>query len=288
VRNFRDTVKYFEKEQVRYRREGNDGAAASIASKLRNYRADKTKDKSNGFSPRRSLIDFLVRNNVLPKYGFPVDTVELLPDPISSKEINRPQMQRDLQLAVAEYAPGSEIVADGMLYTSRYISKSPSRSTYNWEYGWFAECPNSSCKSENFYSENVLRGNLTCRSCGEIIKKGFWHKSLEPRRGFIAGSYGVDKPKPAKMRKPEKNYRTDDFYIGDPSSNLIEKRIFTVSGNKIRLESTTNDSLVVRTQTKFAVCGFCGYATGKGEVYAETHHTAFGKQSNRLRFPPAG
>ena len=29
---------------------------------------------------KKSLIDFLVRNNVLPKYGFPVDTVELLPD----------------------------------------------------------------------------------------------------------------------------------------------------------------------------------------------------------------
>ena len=36
-----------------------------------------SKDDNAG---KKSLIGFLVRNNVLPKYGFPVDTVELIPD----------------------------------------------------------------------------------------------------------------------------------------------------------------------------------------------------------------
>lgn len=275
VKDFRDTVVFLEKERDLCRKDGNDRAAAAVASKLRNFRADKNKDEN---APHKRLIEFLVRNNILPKYGFPVDTVELLPDPISSKDANRPQMQRDLQLAVAEYAPGSEIVADGLLYTSRYIHKSPSKSSYNWEYGWFATCPNKTCESDNFYKDSALRNDLTCRSCGQEIKKVFWHKTLEPRRGFIAGSSDNDKPRPVKMRKPEKNYRADDFYIGDPNRRIIDKRAFSVDGNIIQIESTANDSLVVRTQTKFTVCTSCGYAAGKDDVYNGEHRTAFGSK----------
>jgi superfamily II DNA/RNA helicase len=278
VKDFRDTVAFLEAERERCRKEGNDFAAATVFSKLRNFRADKELDKRDGFAPRKSLINFLVRNNVLPKYGFPVDTVELLPNPVSAKDANRPQMQRDLQLAVAEYAPGSEIVADGMLYTSRYIHKSPSKSAYNWEYGWYAKCPNRNCQADNFYNDNTLGEDLTCRSCGHIIKKIFWHKTLEPRRGFIAGNSDSDKPKPVKMRKPEKNYKTDDVYIGDPSRRIIDKRIFSVNGNILEIESTANDSLVVRTQTKFKVCTSCGYATGEGETYNPKHQNAYGSK----------
>ncbi len=285
VRDFRGTVEFLEGERERCRQEGDDIAAAAVASKLRNFRADKNRDKSKGVGPRKSLIDFLVRNNVLPKYGFPVDTVELLPDPISARDANRPQMQRDLQLAVAEYAPGSEIVADGMLYTSRYIHKSPSKSAYNWEYGWFSKCTKSDCEAENYYRDSAVRDDLSCRSCGEKIGRYHWKKTLEPRRGFLAGNSGNDKAKPVKMRKPEKNYKTDDFYIGDPSRRIIDKRVFTTDGNTIQIESTANDSLVVRTQTRFRVCTSCGYATGEGEVYSRKHKNAFG---NNCRNEEAG
>ena len=277
VQDFKDTVAYLESDRNRCQSEENYEAAAAVDRKLRNYRADKEKDKVKGFSPRRSLIDFLVRNNILPKYGFPVDTVELLPDPISIRDANRPQMQRDLQIAVAEYAPGSEIVADGKLYTSRYIHKSPSKGAHNWEYGWYATCFNKGCEADNFYSDSSSRDDLACRSCGQEIGKPFWQKTLEPRRGFIAGNSDNDRPKAVKMQKPDKNYKTDDVYIGNPiSRKIIDKRGFSVDGNLIQIESTANDSLVVRTQTKFRVCLSCGYATGKGEVYNKKHSTAFG------------
>lgn len=276
VRDFSDTVTFLKAERDRHRKDGDDISAAKALRKLRNFRADKEKDRADGRLPRKSLIDFLVRNNVLPKYGFPVDTVELLTGSITSGEANRPQIQRDLQLAVAEYAPGSEIVADGMLYTSRYIHRSPSKSASNWEYGWFATCPNKSCGADNYYKDSAMRDALTCRSCGQEIKKLFWHKTLEPRRGFIAGNNGNDKEKPVKMRKPEKNYKSDDFYIGDPSRRIIDKRKFSVADKVIQIESTANDSLVVRTQTKFTVCEFCGYAVGNGEVYDKKHRNSFG------------
>ncbi len=276
VQDFRDTVAYLERDLEQCHKDGNYGAAAAVANKLRNFRADKNKDRQDGKAIRKRLIDFLVRNNILPKYGFPVDTVELLHDPVHSGDVNKPQMQRDLQLAIAEYAPGSEIVADGMIYTSRYIHKSPSKSAHNWEFGWFATCPNELCKADNYYNETATRDNLTCRSCGQEIGRTSWNRTLEPRRGFIAGNTDYDKPKPVKMRKPERNYKTDAFYIGDPGRQLIDKRSFLAGGNSIHIESTANDSLVVRTQTKFRVCSACGYSTEKGENYVKTHRNAFG------------
>ena len=59
-------------------------------------------------------VEFLVRNNVLPKYGFPVDTVELHQNANNATD-KKLQMVRDLQLAISEYAPDAQVVADGKL-----------------------------------------------------------------------------------------------------------------------------------------------------------------------------
>ena len=68
------------------------------------------------------LIDFLARGNILPRYGFPVDTVELEQN-VTASNINKLRLSRDLSVAIAEYAPSSEVIADGKMYTSRYIKK---------------------------------------------------------------------------------------------------------------------------------------------------------------------
>ncbi|MEK6312512.1 MAG: helicase-related protein, partial [Curtobacterium sp.] len=65
----------------------------------------------------RELIGFLANHNLLPKYGFPVDTVEMqtqLDSPLSGKL----ELSRDLSQAIFEYAPGARIVAGGKVWTS--------------------------------------------------------------------------------------------------------------------------------------------------------------------------
>ena len=66
------------------------------------------------------LIEFLSRNNLIPKYGFPVDTVELT-SLGKGGDLNDLRLDRDLFSAISEYAPDSEVVADGKLITSRYV-----------------------------------------------------------------------------------------------------------------------------------------------------------------------
>ncbi|MBV9854792.1 MAG: DEAD/DEAH box helicase, partial [Streptosporangiaceae bacterium] len=76
---------------------------------------------------RRPLLGFLANRNVLPKYGFPVDTVELRTAHCDSQVGSRLELSRDLSVAIHEYAPGSELVAGGVLWRSAGIYRLPGR-----------------------------------------------------------------------------------------------------------------------------------------------------------------
>ena len=62
---------------------------------------------------RRPLIGLLANRNVLPKYGFPTDTVELRTAYSSDPVGRKLELSRDLSAAIYEYAPGAEVVAGG-------------------------------------------------------------------------------------------------------------------------------------------------------------------------------
>jgi ATP-dependent helicase YprA (DUF1998 family) len=71
------------------------------------------------------LFVSLLNSGMLPKYAFPVDVVSLS---IPNENINHPEddftesMQRDLKIAIAEYAPGAEITKQTNQRTYKYTS----------------------------------------------------------------------------------------------------------------------------------------------------------------------
>ena len=255
VTDFRRTVTELEKALNDSRRRHNDEEAAKWRRSLRNFRCAK-EDREERRMARKSLIEFLARNNVLPKYGFPVDTVELIPEMGSFAQEKSLQLARDLQIAIGEYAPGSQVIADGRMYVSRYIRQLPYKG-HSWETGNYCpKCPK--CEQPNFTKEPLIASGRECVSCHELISKRKWQKTLEPRLGFYS-----EKDEPAPMQRPKHDYRTDDYYIGDPHKNLIQKLAFQVNGQTLVIESTSNDSLVVIGQTPYNVCPVCGYADAK-------------------------
>ena len=59
---------------------------------------------------KEMLINYFSSKGVLPSYSFPIHTVELhLPPDADSR--NELRLQRDLKLAIREYAPGSDVVS---------------------------------------------------------------------------------------------------------------------------------------------------------------------------------
>lgn len=265
VQDFQGTVAEMEKALRECRRRHDDEGAGLWSRNLRNFRCAK-----NDNCGKKSLISFLVRNNVLPKYGFPVDTVELIPDVSTIGKDKALQLARDLQMAIAEYAPGSQVVADGKMYVSRYIRKMPGKKAGNsWEIGYYCpKCPN--CGQPNFTRDPVTGSGRECVSCHKVISRPRWRKTLEPRMGFCA----ENEVREVSMHRPEHDYKTDDYYIGDRQRNLIRKLRFEVNGLTFQMESTSNDSLVVVGRTGYTVCPICGYAT-EGEL-PKLHKTSRG------------
>ncbi|WP_431213836.1 Zn-binding domain-containing protein [Puia sp. P3] len=71
------------------------------------------------------LFESLLNSGLLPKYAFPIDVVSLtIPtDQASTMEENsNDTLQRDLKIAIAEYAPGAEIVRQSDQRTYKYTS----------------------------------------------------------------------------------------------------------------------------------------------------------------------
>ena len=67
-------------------------------------------------------LNFLSRKAVIPKYGFPVDVVELDTRP-GGQNRTGVALQRDLSQAIAEYAPGAKVVANKLEWESCGVKK---------------------------------------------------------------------------------------------------------------------------------------------------------------------
>ena len=88
---------------------------------------------------RRQLLGFLASRNVLPKYGFPVDLVELHLKP-GRDVAHELELQRDLKIAIAEYAPGGQVVAGHLVWESSGLRRLPHREPEEFSYVICASC----------------------------------------------------------------------------------------------------------------------------------------------------
>lgn len=248
INEYENNVGEFEKLIKKFTKDNELGKAAKCEARLKLYKDNK-------------LIEFLARGNILPRYGFPVDTVELEQN-TTANNINRLRLSRDLSIAIAEYAPSSEVIADGKMYTSRYIKKIiTGNNEKEWNTAYIGICNNPNCQAVNYSITPITADGCKCSSCGELLKSIDFHESIEPRSGFVTER----KDKEVPLSRQEKNYKSDDYYIGNTESKTISKRKFKFNGIGIILESTTNDSLMVKSSNNFYVCPKCGYALAEDE-----------------------
>ena len=191
----------------------------------------------------KKLIDLLSKYCVIPKYGFPVDVVELQ---IYKEGVldNRYDLTRDLKIAISEYAPDSEIIVDGKKYTSKYISL-PKTGEYPRNY--FCICPN--CKKINVSVSN--RTGNECKYCGEPLGAVEQEVYIEPINGFKTGI-----TKESTRAKPKRSYAGEVSYLG---GGIKDKEIIYLARD-ITIETSTNDELLVLNKSAFYMCPKCGYS----------------------------
>lgn len=137
-----------------------------------------------------SSVNFLSRKAIIPKYGFPVDVVELDTQRISNQDSSSVTLQRDLSIAIAEFAPGSEIIANKKIWKSYGLKKVAER---EWKKGKYTYCKTHnnfisvSDKSEAQIDE-ILKSK---RCCDSMTIKPY----LDPEFGFITNRDKPGEPK---------------------------------------------------------------------------------------------
>lgn len=213
----------------------------------------------------QDIIGFLSRNNLIPKYGFPVDTINLYTEynNFLSDYKEDLRLSRDLFYAISEYAPESEVVADGYLYKSKYIKK---MNDYGWPTYKYAIC--DYCKTLIRTIDTDSEKLEQCPQCG---------RDLGPNKKYIIPKFGFQiergRPKKVGLNKPEKTYRGEIHYVGNGKSADFKEN-YTICEQKINIEGSQRDTLVVLNESPFYVCKTCGYATiqtGKGPFITEQH-----------------
>ncbi|MEW6064594.1 DEAD/DEAH box helicase [Desulforamulus profundi] len=214
----------------------------------------------------RNLLSYLCSRNVLPKYGFPVDVVELK---INSHTVEaaRLSLDRDLRIAISEYAPGSQVVAGGRLWTSTALKRVP-------KLGW-DEYYYSVCKKCGRYHSSRISGDLSkqCQACAE---------PLEPPVRFIVPIFGFmtsqEKPEIPGEKRPHRSY-SSRVYFAEYYKDLEEKykhRADEIREGQIGLKqcqllwhySPFGKLAVVNRGGKeggFKLCFVCGYAVQAGK-----------------------
>jgi hypothetical protein len=193
------------------------------------------------------LLNHLARKIVIPKYGFPVDTVQLDLSNVDSPESRQLELDRDLSLAIVEYAPGSEVVANKRLWRSDGVKVPAGLELIAF---YWAECDNCDAVTTRLEGLEVI---TSCEICGESDFRS--HGTfLWPQFGFIGSMVGAaGEQRPRRIGSAEPHFGGYEFEV-EPAEQEI-------NGHVVRTISSRNGEihLVNRAQgVGFRYCATCG------------------------------
>ena len=198
---------------------------------------------------RRPLLGFLANRNILPKYGFPVDTVELRTAHCDSQVGSRLELSRDLSMAIHEYAPGSELVAGGVLWRSAGIYRLPGRELITRSY--------TVCRGCQHYREGGDDLEPACTACGRPAD-GPVREYCVPEFGFVADPR-TGKPGSAP---PQRSWN-GAVHVVSLGTELAETRWQAPTGALAWCHSGTRGRLVSLAEgpggSGFLICDWCGW-----------------------------
>ncbi|HQC14879.1 DUF1998 domain-containing protein, partial [Mesotoga prima] len=221
----------------------------------------------------RQIIGYLSQNNVIPKYGFPVDVIEL-------QTYHYPQgktieLSRDMKIALSEYAPESQVIADGYVWTSRYIKR---RQGKEFPKNRFVICNRCGYFASSLEERSEKELPEACPVCGE--QYNYVGSYITPEFGMIG-----DSPVKPSAKKPTKTFSSRYYFSskinGDPQSNTSHENI---GGLDLSISSSEGTLAVINNAggKGFSVCRNCGFALVGKDEKLEKHSDPLGKKCKGL------
>jgi hypothetical protein len=196
-----------------------------------------------------SLIDVLASDHWLPGYAFPQDVVRLVVrDPQVSQ---RMRLERDIEYGLAEYAPASEVVADGLLLKSRAVDLQ----NRAMEVRYYRSC--SRCN-------RVVTANTRqelqplCSYCQTpAVGPGSRPSAFTVPRGFT--THVLDRAKPVNIHRTRPPRTSELFFMGGapPEAFLPHDKLLGVTTAHLRDGELFRANAGLKYQG-FSLCPSCG------------------------------
>lgn len=221
--------------------EEKDHQAARVGTRRRTIENERT-------------LNFLSRKAVIPKYGFPVDVVELE----TSVQVGRGgvALQRDLAQAIAEYAPGGKVVANKLEWESCGVKVVTGK---EWPVG--------------HYRYDDARGFEQWPEGDPTVPRGA-RKYLIPEYGFVTPLFTRPSEPHGRVRRL---YTTRPFFRGfehEPTVKVIRG---------VQVTKAVPGTLVIlcegRNREGFYICRSCGAHMGKPQA---THRSPSNSECNGM------
>lgn len=214
------------------------------------------------------VLSFLSRKAVIPKYGFPVDVVELDTQRTQqSREAFEVLLQRDLSIAISEFAPTSKLVANKKVWTSYGLKRVAEK---EWDRKSYKHCP-----QHNVFLQWKRGEPEPPTPCGDQLRV---YEYVVPRFGFVTDRDGPKEPRSRTVRV----FTTRPYFAGalGPEPDTI-----AVPSNRpiITVKKASPGLMVVLCEGRrgegFYVCGTCGagfrrFMMGRRE---RTHSSPYGQ-----------
>jgi hypothetical protein len=209
------------------------------------------------------VLSFLSRKAVIPKYGFPVDVVELDTQRTQqNQEAFEVLLQRDLSIAISEFAPTSKLVANKKVWTSYGLKRVAEK---EWPRKFYKRCAR-----HNVFFQWERGQPEPVTPCGDRLTVSEY---VIPRFGFVTDR---DKPKEPKSRTA-RVFTTRPYFAGslgsDPGTIILP-----FSSPMITMKKASPGLMAVLCEGRrgegFYICGGCGAGFRKRE---KTHKTPYGQ-----------
>ena len=198
-------------------------------------------------------ITYFSDKNVLPSYAFPIYNVRL--DTVDEDL----RLDRDLKIALSEYAPGASIVAKGKLWQSVGIKKPVNKALKQQCY---ARCPECWHVQRRLQRDELFAENSgACPVCGNQIKEIEKHNYIVPEHGFTTNMQ--EGGKELVFNRPEKIVASRVLFVPQQESEQIADMILGDNSNfSVSLRGSEDAQFFVFNNGEdgrgFYLCTSCG------------------------------
>jgi hypothetical protein len=212
-----------------------------------------------------NVLNFLSRKTIIPKYGFPVDVVALETNATDNHSVG---LDRDLSIAISEFAPGSQLIANKKLWTSYGVKKVKNKELETKHY--------FRCQDHNVFKQWATTAEKPVdMGCSCIGQTGIY---VIPIFGFTTSTERPAEPK----GRVTKLFSNRPYFAYDKSTSPEEISV-PAHAPLVSVTRTMPGIMVVLCEGKkreaFRICSACGMGSyQKPKKTSEPHKDPYGRK----------